>query len=39
MAMLWRDGERESGEEGKEVGHEGPICTVFVLLNILGTNG
>lgn len=23
-----RDGERELGEEGKEVGHEGPVCTV-----------
>lgn len=23
-----RDDERQLGEEGKEVGHEGPVCTV-----------
>lgn len=36
--MQGRDGEWESGEEGKEVGHEGPTGTVKVLLSLLGIN-
>ena len=31
--MEGRDGEQEPGEEGKEVGHEGPIGIVKVLLS------
>lgn len=37
--MERRDGEWEPGKEGKEVGHEGSIGTVKVLLSLLGING
>ena len=33
MAMICRDGERESGEEGKEVGHEG-LSIMFLCCSI-----
>lgn len=37
--MEGRDGELEPGEEGKEVGYEGPIGIVKVLPSLLEING